>query len=358
MNSFALYRLPHSHQYIRVVQHGGQPLQLTSVADLNGRSGFVLAPFAPTAECPILLLQPDEIETKPLPAGLRKIYKHTERLENTADKKGYAAMFELFHEQLKRGNFRKIVLARATEIELSSVHSPEELFVQACHRYPRMMVMLIHTPQSGTWLMATPEILLEGNKGEWHTMALAGTMQLDTSQLDFDNPSHPGEAEQIRWSQKNIQEQRYVARYIEDCLRQHEADFSEEGPYTIRAANLVHLRSDFRFKLSQTQKLGELLDSLHPTPAVCGIPKDACRQFIIDHETSERKYYCGFAGPIDAQGETHLYVSLRCMQIEGKLYRLYAGGGLLADSVCEQEWKETEAKMETMKGLLYDDTTQ
>lgn len=358
MNSFALYRLPHSHHYIKVVQHGGQPLELSSVADLNGRKGFVLAPFSPTPSHPILLLQPDEVEQIEFPIGTHNPYKHLENAENEEDKKRYATIFERFHEQLEHGNFRKIVLARSSEINLQSSLPAEELFIQACQRYPHMMVVLVYTPKSGMWLMATPEILLKGDGLEWHTMALAGTMQLDASQMDFDNPPHPGEAEQIRWSQKNIQEQRYVARYIEDCLRKHGAEFNEEGPYTTRAANLVHLRSNFHFRLPQTKKLGELLDSLHPTPAVCGIPKDICRQFIIDHEAHPRGYYSGFVGPIDTQGETHLYVSLRCMQIQNNQYRLYAGGGLLADSICEQEWKETEAKMDTMKGLLYDNTTE
>ena len=92
---------------------------------------------------------------------------------------------------------------------------------------------------------------------------------------------------------------------------------------------------------------------LYPTPAVCGLPKGAARDFIVKNEYAPRQYYSGFVGPLDPNGETHLFVSLRCMRIaEGECF-LFAGGGLLADSDQEAEWRETEDKMETMGVLLH-----
>jgi isochorismate synthase len=120
----------------------------------------------------------------------------------------------------------------------------------------------------------------------------------------------------------------------------------------VRAANLVHLRSDFTFTLYNNARVGDVLQLLHPTPAVCGLPKKEAYGFILDNEHTPRLYYSGFMGPLNLSSVTHLYVSLRCMQITNSLYRLYAGGGLLKDSVEEQEWMETEAKMETMRRVL------
>ena len=74
--------------------------------------------------------------------------------------------------------------------------------------------------------------------------------------------------------------------------------------------------------------------------------------FIVDHEHSPRQYYSGYLGPINYPQSTHLYVSLRCMQIERSRYLLYAGGGLLRESSEEKEWQETEAKLATMRSLL------
>ena len=123
----------------------------------------------------------------------------------------------------------------------------------------------------------------------------------------------------------------------------------------MRAGRLVHLRSDFLFTLPDTGRLGELLNVLYPTPAVCGLPKDAARDFIRRNELAPRQYYSGFAGLLQPTGETHLYVSLRCMRLRGDDCTLFAGGGLLADSEMSTEWDETEAKMETMRVLIKKD---
>ena len=101
--------------------------------------------------------------------------------------------------------------------------------------------------------------------------------------------------------------------------------------------------------------MGNLLNALHPTPAVCGMPKTATRNFIMHNESAPRDYYSGFAGTLNPDGDTNLFVTLRCMKIaqqhnaEPDEYTLYAGGGLLKDSTCQSEWEETESKMNTMR---------
>ena len=265
--------------------------------------------------------------------------------EDRGEKGYYSIDFANYHSQLEADTFRKIVLARCADEKMDEQVEPMDLFYRACAMYPRLFIALVETPQSGCWLTATPEILLDSEGDHWRTIALAGTMKLEGEQLN-------GEGETLRWSTKNIQEQRIVATYITECLEQFTNDFREEGPRTVRAANLVHLRSDFTFKLDDPAHLGDLLHTLHPTPAVCGLPKRQTFQFIVKNEHTPRRYYSGFMGPLGAQA-THLYVSLRCMNIEGDTCHLFAGGGLLKDSTEEQEWAETEAKMETMRRLLY-----
>ena len=356
MSAFALYRLPLSAEYIEVVQTEGKPEELLSCAELSGRRGFVVAPFSPSADCPVLLIRPDRWATHRVDAlggaAAEPVEGHT-----VADgRDSYAIDFANYHAQLADGTFSKIVLARQSVVEVSREQVPVELFARACRLYPRMFVALVCTPQGGLWLTATPEILAEGHQDRWRTMALAGTMRLSGSQLAFDNPpsgSLSGDCHGIEWSTKNIREQRYVATYITECLEHFASDFHEEGPYTTRAGNLVHLRSDFTFKLSDCHHVGDLLESLHPTPAVCGLPKAATCRFILDNEALPRRYYSGFMGPLCPGGDSHLFVTLRCMRMEGRRYTLYAGGGLLADSEEEREWQETEAKMETMRRVIF-----
>ena len=338
MSAYALYRLPHADQYTQIE---GETCECLSCTQLNGQSGFVVAPFEVKEGQPIVLIRPDKVTSHPSPltSYLSPLTSHLSPLTSS-----YSIDFANYHSQLLQGTFRKIVLARQADETTLQPIDPVELFHCACQLYPRMFIALVYTPQSGTWLTATPEILLEGSGCDWRTIALAGTMRLEEGQLD-------GEGENTTWSTKNIEEQRVVATYIAQCLEQFANDFKEEGPRTVRAANLVHLRSDFTFTLPSDDRIGDLLQQLHPTPAVCGLPKREAFQFIIRNEYSPRRYYSGFMGPLKTPS-TSLYVSLRCMNIEGNHYHLYAGGGLLRDSTLELEWQETEAKLETMRRCI------
>ena len=100
------------------------------------------------------------------------------------------------------------------------------------------------------------------------------------------------------------------------------------------------------------EALGKVVDALHPTPAVCGLPKAEAMLFIARHEGIRRDYYSGFAGPVGINGETHLYVSLRCARLEGRTMTFFAGGGIMPESRCEEEWMETEAKIKTIAHVL------
>ncbi len=353
--SFVYYRLPHSSQAFRN-KLTEEPKELHTLSELNGRSGFVIAPFAQSAADPILLLpaqwEPfsiEDISDEGLSACLIDA-------DYEAERQRYAADFHNYHSKLSDNTFQKIVLARNSKVTATERLSPLTLFARACRRYPRMFIALFSTERSGTWLVASPEILISGNDGEMQTMALAGTMRLSGGELEFDTQGGKIGNDAIHWSTKNIKEQRYVETYITECVKHFSDDFSVEGPYTARAGDLVHLRSDIRFRIGSTLRLGDLIAALHPTPAVCGMPKTATRDFIIHNESQPRDYYSGFSGLISPDGDTRLFVTLRCMRIDNNkdspAYRLYAGGGLIKDSECLSEWEETEAKMNTMRQIF------
>lgn len=351
MAAFAMYRRPYANTYTKVVQEEGEPIVLQDYSALSDFHGFCIAPFAISEDCPILVVCPDRVEEMAVPLMLKDSVNAipSTPLKHRAS---YTHTFERFHSALMDGGFRKLVLSRCVEEDMVDGKSCEDLFFYACSLYPRMFVALVSTEKSGTWLAATPEILLDGSGDEWHTMALAGTMRLTDSQLCFDTPMNNDGGVEITWSTKNIQEQHCVATYIKDCLSTFSDDIHEEGPTTVRAGNLVHLRSDFRFRLSPDVNIGKLLEALHPTPAVCGLPKAEAYRFILDNEHYPRRYYSGFMGPLSINGSTQLYVSLRCMEINDNKCTLYAGGGLLRDSQEEMEWNETEAKLETMRRCI------
>lgn len=364
MNAFAIYKLPHDRMATLMIQRQRDAVTSVELSAVNGESGFLLSPFMASHDEPCVLIAPDECYTMPFDQldnadwqqrlkELQPCLHECGSAQNDVGREAYHKAFSRCYEALCEGRVEKVVLAR-TSFEPLRLLSPYEMFLQACRDYPRMFVTLVSTPLSGTWMMASPELLLENEQqssSRWHTMALAGTMRLEGEQLQFDNPHRDG-VQDIRWSQKNIQEQRLVATYVRQCLQRLDAEVEETGPFTKRAADLVHLCSDFHAVTNGRKSIGEILSSLHPTPAVCGLPKWVARNLLLESEPAGRHFYSGFCGPLNIAGQTRLFVSLRCMEIGSDGYRLYAGGGLLKDSVEEQEWQETEAKMQTMRRLL------
>lgn len=350
--AFAFYRYPYEDEYTAVSQADGDVIRLGSYRELDGQSGFVFAPFSITEEHPLLLIQPDRVDRKVVP-DCEDLF--ADMSGDTLDEYGYQRykkVFALFHSKLADGSFSKIVLSRCSDEHVADELSAEDLFLRACSLYPRMFIALVSTPLSGTWLMATPEILLERKDDRWHTMALAGTMSVDANDNDDELRKRKATGDISEWSGKNIMEQRYVSSYINECLERFAVNVSMTGPYTVRAGMVKHLASDFMFDIGCKGDWGNLIGALHPTPAVCGIPKLAAYDFIKRNEGYDRAYYSGFAGPLSCCGETHLYVTLRCMRIDGSSVRLYAGGGLLPESDADNEWLETEAKMGTMRRCL------
>ena len=180
MRSFAIYRLPFAEECTMLVQHSA-PSELSSLTELDGKEGFVIAPFSPSTDCPILLLQPDEVRTMPVKEVQPLAKKEEEASEKEADRAKYHRDFAAFHKELANNKFAKIVLSRCVQEQISHDLQPEEVFWQACKKYPRQFVALFSTPQSGIWLMATPEILLAmvRNGGLWLWQAQCLTMRTE-----------------------------------------------------------------------------------------------------------------------------------------------------------------------------------
>ena len=348
--SFVIYRTPHEEP-ILILQTVDSLLRLMDLDELNGKAGFVFAPFQITDSSPLILIQPDFIIK-----GWQDINRYLSQVDSIeegfsaenneeicTEKDGYDSYtqaFTSFIKSLKEKKFEKLVLSRASTHAKDFSFSLEKVLCNACERYADAFVYLYHTPETGTWLGSTPEILLSGEGEHWNTVALAGT-------LPFHRACLPD-----AWSEKNIREQQLVADYVGNQLNSFGIVSKVRGPFTVRAGELAHLKSEFSFELPEKKQLGSLLRLLHPTPAVCGLPKEEAHQFILVNEGYNRRYYSGFMGWINPDGKTDLYVNLRCMEVGSSYLTLYAGGGLLSHSEMEMEWKETEAKLQTMLAII------
>ena len=354
---FAVYRIPGEKAPRLLTQAEGAVRLIYDLKELNGQRGFVIAPFRVDETCPVVLIETEKAGQPLLmevaedrPVGLPVEKDSENNMETTSNllheamptscTEEYAACFQTFIQALHNHTFDKLVLSRRFSIDKTMNFSLSSAFRLACKRYIHSYVYLCYTPQTGIWLGSTPEIILSGGKRGWSTVALAGTQ-----------PLQDGKLPQI-WDEKNRKEQEYVASYVRRQLLSLGIHPTENGPYPAYAGALSHLKTDFHFSLANNDCLGDLLKLLHPTPAVCGLPKEKAYQFILDNEGYDRRYYSGFIGWLDPEDQTDLYVNLRCMHIEDHLLTLYAGGGLLASSELNDEWQETEKKLQTMKQII------
>ncbi len=264
----------------------------------------------------------------------------------------YAEMVAEAIEAIQAEQMQKVVLSRTKTITLPDNFIAIDAFQKLCVAYPNAFVSLVYLPhEKALWLGATPETLISMDKnGIFKTMSLAGTQSAIGPSGEYYRPSD------IRWSSKEIEEQAFVSRYIIECFKKIRLrEYIEIGPKTVQAGNLMHLRTDYTVDTNEVNfpQLGTvMLQLLHPTSAVCGTPKNAALQFINQHELHAREFYSGFLGPVNVQQESHLFVNLRTMKIQGNQATIYAGGGITEDSVPIKEWQETEMKSQTLLGVI------
>ncbi|MBL4744764.1 MAG: isochorismate synthase [Flavobacteriaceae bacterium] len=265
-------------------------------------------------------------------------YTPSMRGEDTASKEKYLLLLEKSLAFIKETEVEKIVISRR-EYCPESTENEVVLLQRLLSAYSNAFVYLWVHPKVGTWLGASPERLLELQGDVLQTMALAGTQPyLNT--------------EQVVWKQKEITEQQFVTNFVIENLRPFVTCLETSDTYTVKAGRLLHLRTDIEGRLKQAITVRELINHLHPTPAVCGVPKQEAKSFILKNEGYDRRFYTGFLGELNMDDKTCLYVNLRCMEVSKEGTFVYIGGGITIDSIPEKEWEETVSKSKTMKRIL------
>lgn len=364
--SIAVWRYPHESSFSVILSF--QELQNKNI-DLENDQGFAVANFLSSnkhaffipndvmikAEKNELTIFAKKEYAEQLEDLLEKEVSHKRQQENKLisieddgdkDKNTFTKLVEEAVYTIKDGFFKKVVVARKKEVALANSFSIEQTLHKMQEDYPNAFISYVYSPELGSWLGASPEILLEiKDKQYFKTISLAGTQAA--------NGQNPKEAV---WTQKEIEEQALVTRYIIDCLKKIRLrEYEDRGPRTVKAANLFHLQTDFEVDMEATNfpELGNvMLELLHPTSAVCGMPKEEALAFIKQHEQFDRKLYSGYLGPVNIENKTHLAVNLRCAEIHSDKAILYAGVGITEDSNPEKEWLETEMKLKTMGKVL------
>lgn len=334
---FVVYRKPNSKTLVGIFQENDH---LYSSEDFSEKA-FVFAPFSGTA----LTFPFEKCEIKYNSVYFKKEFQPSaiDDLENIFQKEHFVQLVQKGINAIKDGVFNKLVLSRKEQIHRQDSNL-FEVFEKMLYSYSTAFCYWWHHPKIGTWLGATPEKLFSATESSFQTMALAGTQ------------AYKG-TEEVIWKNKERKEQEFVTDYILDQLQKETAEINKTKPYTSRAGNLLHLRTDIDGVLHENANLKNIINILHPTPAVCGLPKDLAKAFIETSEGYDRSFYTGFLGEINQnfstnERETHLYVNLRCMEIENENINIYVGCGVTKDSNPFAEWEETVNKTKTMKAIL------
>ncbi|GAB3518758.1 chorismate-binding protein [Emticicia fontis] len=279
-------------------------------------------------------------------------FSKKETVADATTKEDFIEEVEAAVNDIEAGKFKKVVLSRTKNINIPNDFEVVAVFDKLCRAYPNAFVSAVSIPGLGiVWMGASPETLVSQDaQGIFRTMALAGT------QSAFDAEGNPIKPSEALWRQKEIEEHALVSRYIVSCLKKIRVrEFEEEGPKTVIAGNLMHLRMDYivdTVEINFPEMATVMLDLLHPTSAVCGMPKEPAKQFILANEKYNREFYSGFLGPVNIQQESHIFVNLRTMKLQNGVATLYSGCGITADSNAEKEWIETEMKLQTLGNFL------
>lgn len=333
---FVIYSKPHKKKLVGFFQNNDH----LYFAEDYTEAGFVFAPF--NGNHAILI---PEHESEKYSISIRysipKSQFSYDCKEDSHCKMEFENLVKKGVDAIGAGLFEKVVLSRE-EIVAIPQFDLVTVFEKLVQNYPDAFTYCWYHPKIGLWMGATPERLLKAKKRKFYTMALAGTQKFV-----------PGM--EIVWENKEIDEQRFVTDYILEHLKVMTSEIAVSSPYTIKAGNVIHIKTDIEGVINKQSNLSQIVSVLHPTPAVCGYPKAPAKEFILKNEGYERTYYTGFLGELNRKfgykdkSKSDLFVNLRCMQIKDKKAHLYMGCGITKESIPEKEWMETVNKSATMK---------
>ncbi len=267
------------------------------------------------------------------------------RAATSASSDVWSAQVAAIRDQIQRGAVEKIVAARHTVLELEEASDTRAVLAQLRARFPGCTRFALWR-DGAVFVGATPESLVTRHGSKVVTEALAGSVER-------------GCAEALMKSAKDRDEHQLVVDVIVRSLRRFCVELHAAPEPRIRELpNLIHMQTPIEGRLRQDTHVLDLVYALHPTPAVGGVPTKEAVEWILEHETIPRGWYSAPVGWVDEHGDGEFAVALRSGLIRGRRVWVYAGAGIMRDSVPEAEHAETELKMQALLGAVYGATQE
>lgn len=330
---FVLYKKPNKTTITGFFQQNDTLFEATDFTE----KGFVFASFDGSKT----LLIPEnqsEMLSVVFPKKEIAVIQKENVVSNELAKNNFENLVVKGIQAIEDNEFKKVVLSRKETLPLVDFDAITA-FEKMTQLYPATFVYCFFHPKVGTWLGATPEQLLKADETGFKTIALAGT-QKDVG------------SNEVVWPKKEQEEQQFVTDYIVEKVNDIASELVVSKPYSLKAGSIWHIKTDISGTLNSSSSLREVALLLHPTPAVCGFPKDKSKAFILENENYDRTFYTGFLGELNIEDQTDLFVNLRCMEIQDSQAHLFMGCGITKDSIPEKEWEESCNKSMTMKKIL------
>lgn len=253
----------------------------------------------------------------------------------------FVALATELRDAIVQGRFDKVVLAEQRQLQLSPAPQPSAVLARLRELAPECLRFALRSG-AATFLGATPERLVQQQGLDVFTEAVAGSIRAGEEARDS-----------LLGSQKDRAEHAFVVREIVRQLEPLSTTLWHAPEPQVRALrHLLHLYTPMRARLRERCHVLDLVERLHPTPAVGGLPREAAQRWIVESEPEPRGWYSGPIGWFDAAGDGEFHVALRSGVLDGDQAYLYAGAGIVRDSNPEHERAETQLKLQVLKAAL------
>jgi len=246
-------------------------------------------------------------------------------------------------ESVERGSLAKVVLAQALRVRLHSDLSVPDVLGRLAETYPDCYRFMFSPVDGSTFFGATPERLVSLRGRTVRTEALAGSTGRGETPAEDE-----WLAAELLNSTKDIHEHELVAEAVRDQLEPFAASVRIGERTVRRLATVQHLRTSITAELAADEHVLSLVEALHPTPAVGGLPPDEALRTIRETETFDRGWYAAPIGWVDAAGNGTFAVGIRSAVARERTASLFAGAGIVADSDPDREWDEVQLKYRPM----------
>ncbi|MFD1642562.1 isochorismate synthase [Halohasta litorea] len=244
-------------------------------------------------------------------------------------------------DRIAAGDLQKVVLAQVLEVDLAADLEVGDILSRLGEKYPSCTRFLVEPegPEPPAFFGATPERLVSLRGRTVETDALAGTTGRGETPAEDE-----WLADELLADPKNVHEHALVAETIREQLAPFAASVSTGDRQIKRLATVQHIHTPITAELAADTHVLSLVEALHPTPAVGGLPPDRALETIRETEPFDRGWYAAPIGWIDAAGNGTFAVGLRSAVATRRRATLFAGVGIVGDSDPDREWDEVELK--------------